>query len=56
MKLNQDQIKIAIKFAEQIMELSFKKLQKDFDENDIRINKLSKEIVDILEHKINQKL
>lgn len=37
------------------MNISYEKLQKDFDKNDIRINKLSKEAVDILKHKINQK-
>jgi len=55
MKLNQNQIKIAINYLEQIMNISYEKLQENFDENDIRINNLSKEAIDILKHKINQK-
>jgi len=56
MKLNQNQIKIAINYLEQIMNISYEKLQENFDENDIRINKLSKEAIDILKYKINQKV
>lgn len=37
------------------MNISYEKLQENFDENDVRINKLSKEAIDILKYKINQK-
>lgn len=37
------------------MNISHEKLQENFDENDIRINNLSKEAIDILKYKINQK-
>jgi len=56
MKQNTEQIKAAISLADQIMKISFLNIEEGgFNGDYAKINKLAKEISDILIYKINPK-
>lgn len=56
MKVNEDQIKMAINLIDYVMKISFRNIEEgDFNGDYSKINKLAKEAKDILEYKINLK-